>query len=72
MTRNLCIPVKNALSLRAVILCEGELILLCEMENSVSSCLVIAVYKFDSRPVKNRTPNIGKPLESRPNGDLSF
>lgn len=22
------------------------------------------------RPVKNRTPNIGKPLESRPNGDF--
>jgi hypothetical protein len=50
MTINLCISVKNALW--AVIPCEGKLILLYEKENSVSICLVTAVHKFDSGPVK--------------------
>jgi hypothetical protein len=49
----------------------GEFFLLYDKESSVSLCLVTAVHKFDSRPVKNRTPSTGKPVESRPNGDLS-
>jgi hypothetical protein len=51
MTRNMCIPVKNALW--AVIPCEGELFVLYEKESSVSLCLFTAVHKFDSRPAKN-------------------
>jgi hypothetical protein len=40
MTTNRCIPVKNALGRSAVVSCECELIMLCEIEFSVASYLV--------------------------------
>jgi len=46
MTSNLCIPVENALGLRAVVSCECELLILREAEFSLVFGLVKDAHKF--------------------------
>jgi hypothetical protein len=70
MAINQCIPVKNTLSLRAVIPCEGELLLLCEMVSSAILYLVTVGHNFDSRRVISCKPKNGRPVGNTPNGGL--